>query len=256
MDKLVSNLGSAMATGAFFYCTASIVFVNALFREHFPQQLQDDIEKYGRKLVSFAYPYTQITFDEFTGEYMKRSEAFAAIQNYLSGESSMSAKRLKADAVQDSKSLVLSVDYNEEITDVFKGVTVWWTSNTNTPRSFQITVYPAMEKRYYKLTVHNSQKELIEPYLYHVLNKGKEIGRNKSRRKLYCNNPSKHWNGYNRNKWSHVVFEHPARFDTLAMDSKKKQRIMNDLKEFRDGRDYYAGIFINKIFFFVTQSIV
>ncbi|XVF60447.1 hypothetical protein PTKIN_Ptkin08bG0047300 [Pterospermum kingtungense] len=198
-------------------------------------------EKYGRNLVSFAYPYTQITFHEFTGEYMKRTEAFTAIQNYLSDKSFASAKRLKADAVQDRKSPVLSIDYSEEIYDVFQGVKFWWTSNRNTP-GFQFSVYPAMEKRYYKLTVHNSRKQLVGSYLDHVLNNGEEIGRDKRQRKLYCNNPSKDWNGYNQTKWSHVVFEHPATFETLAMDAEKKDEIRNDLKKFKEGKDYYAEI--------------
>ncbi|XWS30293.1 hypothetical protein CRYUN_Cryun24cG0104500 [Craigia yunnanensis] len=151
---------------------------------------------------------------------MKRNEAFTAIQNYISGKSSVSAKTLKADAVKDSQSLVL----NEEI------------SHETTPRSFQFSVYPAVdEKRYYKLTVHNSHKELItESYLRHVLNNCLQ--------KLYSNNPSQHWNGYNQTKWSHAVFEHPATFDTLAMDAKKKEEIMNDLIKFRTGRDYFARI--------------
>ncbi|XWS40832.1 hypothetical protein CRYUN_Cryun17cG0029800 [Craigia yunnanensis] len=243
MDELVSNLSSAMATFTFFYSTATLVFIYALFREHFPQHLQDDIEKYGRKLVTFAFPNAQITFDEFTGEHMKRSEAFIAIQNYLSDKSTASAKRLKADAVKDSQSLVLSIDYNEEIADEFEGVKVWWTSNRTTSRPMQFSVYPAVdEKRYYKLTVHNRHKGfIIEFYLRHVLNEGKAIGRNNRLRRLYSNNPSKHWNGYNHTKWSHVVFEHPATFDTLAMDAKKEE-IMNDLIKFKKGRDYYARI--------------
>ncbi|XVF14196.1 hypothetical protein REPUB_Repub09cG0036900 [Reevesia pubescens] len=221
---MMDELASAMATFTFFYSTTTFVFIYALFRQHFPQHLQEDIEQYGRKLVTFAYPYTQITFDEFTGEHMKRSEAFTSIQNYLSGKSIVLAKRLKADTVKDSQSLVLSMDYNEEIADVFLGVKVWWTSNRTTPRSMQFSVFPAVdEKRYYKFTSHNSHKELIiESYLSHVLRVGKAIRTNNRLRKLYSNNPSIHWNGYNQTKWRHVVFNHPATFDTLAMDTNKK----------------------------------
>lgn len=48
-------------------------------------------------------------------------------------------------------------------------------------------------------------------------------------RKLYSNNPSKNWSGYNQTKWSHVTFEHSATFDTLAMEHEKKEEIKNDL---------------------------
>ncbi|CAL9014504.1 unnamed protein product, partial [Prunus brigantina] len=55
-------------------------------------------------------------------------------------------------------------------------------------------------------------------------------------RKLYINNTGK------GAKWSHVVFEHPATFETLAMDPKEKQAIINDLMKFSKGKDYYKKI--------------
>ncbi|KAL6960690.1 hypothetical protein U1Q18_038454 [Sarracenia purpurea var. burkii] len=42
--------------------------------------------------------------------------------------------------------------------------------------------------------------------------------------------------------WSHVVFEHPASFQTLAMDRKKKKGIMDDLVTFSKAKEYYARI--------------
>ena len=61
-------------------------------------------------------------------------------------------------------------------------------------------------------------------------------------RKLYTNNPTQNWGGYKSGKWSHVAFEHPSTFDTLAMDSKKKEEIMNDLTKFSQGKEYYKKI--------------
>ncbi|XP_022751908.1 AAA-ATPase ASD, mitochondrial-like [Durio zibethinus] len=235
MGDMWSNVGSTMA---------ALMFVYAMFQQYFPPQLRDRIEMYGRKLVTFAYPYTQITFDEFTGERMKRSEAFSAIQFYLSSKSSASAKRLKADVVKDSQSVVLSMDYNEEVIDEFEGVKVWWAASRSIPQTQQFSFYPtADEKRHYKLTVHNSHRELITKfYLSHVLKEGKATATKNRQRKLYCNNPSDNWYGYKRTKWSHVVFEHPASFDTLAMEAKKKEEIMNDLNKFKKGKDYYARV--------------
>ncbi|PKI48944.1 hypothetical protein CRG98_030677 [Punica granatum] len=61
-------------------------------------------------------------------------------------------------------------------------------------------------------------------------------------RKLFTNTPSGNWSGYKSTKWNHVVFEHPATFDTLAMEPKKKQEIMSDLKKFSEGKEYYKKI--------------
>ncbi|XVF58187.1 hypothetical protein PTKIN_Ptkin07bG0043700 [Pterospermum kingtungense] len=235
MGELWPNLGSIMG---------SLVFIYAMFKQFFPDHLQDYFEKYFKKLVSFAYPYVEITFDEFTGERMKRSEAYFAIKTYLSNKSSASAKRLKADVVTDSQSVVLSMDYNEEVTDEFQGVKVWWSANRTIPQSQRISLYPADdEKKYYKLTFHRRHRELItETYVSHVLKQGKDIATKKRQRKLYSNSPSDSWYGYKRSKWSNVVFEHPATFDTLAMEASKKEEIKNDLIKFSKGKDYYARI--------------
>ncbi|MBA0730805.1 hypothetical protein Golax_023246, partial [Gossypium laxum] len=147
------------------------------------------------------YPYIHITFDEFTGEKIKKSEAFSVIQNHLSDKSSANAKRLKADVVKDSQSL----------------------------------------KRFYTLKFHNRHREVITgTYLSHVLKQGKAIAANNRQRKLYSNGAGQ--GNRSSTTWTHVAFEHPATFDTLAMDEKKKREIKKDLVSFSNGKEYYAKI--------------
>ncbi|KAE8710007.1 putative ATP binding protein [Hibiscus syriacus] len=231
-----SNLGSTMA---------AIMFAYAMFRQYLPPQLQDYMFRYGKKLSNLFYPYIHVTFDEYTGERMKKSEAFSAIQNYLSDKSSANAKRLKADVVKDSQSLVLSMDYNEEITDEFDGVKLWWSANRSTPKTQQFSFYPAAdEKRYYVLKFHKRDREFVTgTYLKHVMKQGKAIAADNRQRKLYSNGGGQGSYGpRNGTTWTHVAFEHPATFDTLAMDEKKKNVIKKDLLKFSKGKDYYAKI--------------
>ena len=42
--------------------------------------------------------------------------------------------------------------------------------------------------------------------------------------------------------WSYIDFDHPTTFDTLAMDPAKKKKIMDDLDDFRNNKDYYRHI--------------
>ena len=67
-------------------------------------------------------------------------------------------------------------------------------------------------------------------YLNHVIKEGKAIAVRKRQRNLYTNNTS------------HVPFEHPATFETLAMKSKKKEEIVTDLTIFRTRKQYYSKI--------------
>ncbi|KAJ7974467.1 AAA-ATPase [Quillaja saponaria] len=225
---------------------ASIMFVYAMYDKYFPYQVRRRLQFYTQKWMNFIYPYIQITFHEYTGErYMKRSEAFMNIKTYLSKNSSGTAKRLKADYVKDSQTpLVLSMDENEEITDEFKGVKLWWSSNKIAPKAQSFSIFPAADdRRFYKLTFHKRYRELVTgSYLNHVLDQGKAIAVENQQVKLYTNNSSKNWYGYKGAKWSHVVFEHPATFETLAMEGKKKEEILNDLVKFSKGKEYYAKI--------------
>ncbi|KAF3593093.1 hypothetical protein DY000_02025757 [Brassica cretica] len=234
MGQLWANTGSTLAT---------LMFTYTIFRRWFPH-VGDHLEPFFQRLFSRFYPYIQIKFHEYSGEHFKRSEskATSGIQSYLSKDSSLRAKKLKANTTKGSKSLVLSMDDREEITDEFESVTVWWQSKKvrNTRQSFSF--YPAAdEKRYYTLKFHRRDREvIIERYLDYVMKEGKMIKMKNRERKLYSNTPGQ--NHRNQTKWSHVTFEHPASFDTLAMEEKKKEEIKNDLVKFSKSKDYYKKI--------------
>jgi SpoVK/Ycf46/Vps4 family AAA+-type ATPase len=55
---------------------------------------------------------------------------------------------------------------------------------------------------------------------------------------LFTNSPSR-----DRGKiWSHVPFQHPATFHTLAMDPIEKEVVIDDLSEFMEAKDYYVKV--------------
>jgi chaperone BCS1 len=65
------------------------------------------------------------------------------------------------------------------------------------------------------------------------LKEGNEIKVRNRQRKLYTNSGS---------YWRHVVFQHPASFETLAMEAERKQEIVDDLVIFSTAEDFYARI--------------
>jgi chaperone BCS1 len=236
IGELWSQMGSIMA---------SIMFVYAMYERFFPPQLRRYALKYTNKFTNLMYPYIQITFHELSGERLKHSETYKVIQTYLSANSSQRARKLKAEVVKDSQTpLVLSMDDNQEIVDEFNGVKVWWTANHTTSKSQSFSYYPVSEeKRFLTLTFHKRHRDLITTsYIQHVLEQGKAITLKNRQLKIYTNNPSDDWWGYKSTKWSHTTFEHPARFETLAMEPEKKEEIINDLVKFKNGKEYYAKV--------------
>jgi ATP-dependent 26S proteasome regulatory subunit len=235
MTEMWATMGSTIA---------SFMFLWAIIRQYCPYELRRFLEKYTHRLTGFFYPYIRISFHEYTGDRLKRSEAYAAVEAYLSANSSKSAKRLKAEMGKDSSNLVLSMDEHERVTDEFRGAKVWWMSSkvaSQTTRS--MAYYPEQEKRLYKLTFHNKYRDVItEAYLEHVVKEGKEIRVRNRQRKLYTNSPGYKWPSYKQTMWSHIVFEHPATFETMAMEPEKKREIIEDLLTFSKSKDFYAKV--------------
>ncbi|KAM1656728.1 hypothetical protein TB2_044978 [Malus domestica] len=186
-------------------------------------------------LGSIYYPYIQIKFNEYSGEHnLMRSEAFSAIENYLRSKACEEANRLRG-CVTNNQSLVLSMDANEKVADEFEGAKVWWAFRKTIVMQRSSLHHPVpCERMYYKLTFHKTQRDLIiGRYIEHVMKEGNAIKLRNRERKLYTNSGV---------RWSHVVFEHPATFQTLAMDPVKKQEIMDDLMTFSKAEEFYKSI--------------
>ncbi|CAN0903459.1 AAA-ATPase ASD, mitochondrial, partial [Linum grandiflorum] len=61
--------------------------------------------------------------------------------------------------------------------------------------------------------------------------------------KLYTNSSGHNrWLSFKQNSWSHIPFEHPATFETMAMDPVLKKEIIEDLLTFTESRDFYSRI--------------
>ncbi|KAK9116946.1 hypothetical protein Sjap_015893 [Stephania japonica] len=233
-------------TSDFGTTIASLFFFYTIFERCIPRRLRARVEKYTHRLLGFLSPYIQIVFHEYTGERIERSRLYSAIQSYLSSDSSKQAKRLQADMLLNSKSIVLSMDDYEEITDSYQGAQMWWvagrTVRNDSPKNFY-NWRDDGERRYYKLTFHKKHRELVtDLYLNHVLEEGKKIRIRNRQRRLHTNNRTDGASRYRVKMWSHVSFDHPATFRTMAMDPEKKKEIVDDLITFRESKDYYQEI--------------
>ncbi|PIN10483.1 AAA+-type ATPase [Handroanthus impetiginosus] len=210
---------------------AGFMFIKAILERYFPNQLRNYIEKHFQKLFNFLSPYVQITFNEFNGKRLTRSEAYSATEAYLSSTSAAQAQRLKAEILKKRNNpLSLTMDDNEEVSDEYKGVKVLWASGKTISSNQNFSE----EKRFYSLKFHEKHRNfIIETYINQVLKQGNLINEKNRQRKLFTNSGS---------YWNHVPFEHPATFQTLAMESEKKRDIVDDLLAFSKGGEFYSRI--------------
>ena len=154
-------------------------------------------------------------------------------------------KNLKAEMAKPDHKLSLTINSHEEVVDAFQGAKMWWFSGkTVKTNTLSFSWYPDREdRRFYRLTVHGHHRSLAtEGYLPHVIGEGKAMGARSRKKKLFTNNASTTFESYHGRLWSSVVFDHPATFETLAMDPVKKKEVMEELSAFRERKEYYRKI--------------
>ncbi|WMV17471.1 hypothetical protein MTR67_010856 [Solanum verrucosum] len=218
---------------------AGLMLIWGIIQQYFPPALSKRFDYLWRRVENHFYPYVQITIDEFSNG--KRNEIYSHINSYLGTKSiKKDAKLLKVEKSKNSKSFAVSLDEGEEITDEFQGAKFSWRNySVKSSRSNSVP----MEKKSYRLTFNQRDREIVTgKYLNHITEEGKAIQFLNRKQKIYSNNCSNDWYWYGKGMWRDINFEHPATFDTLAMDPKKKAEIINDLIAFSKGKDYYSKV--------------
>jgi chaperone BCS1 len=226
----MSEMGLGMAI-------AASMVVMTMFQQFLLNHLQGYLQRLFRKLFKSLDPNVQIRFTDDDSGGPKNYEAYAVVETYLSVKCSAQAPRLKANAVRDIKIPVLCIDVGEGVADEFKGVTVNWQLGEDKEQSELFR--GSRKNRYYTLTFPKRYREIVVgEYLRHVMEEGKALIASNRQLKLYSNSSSEHGAS-----WRYIMdFDHPAKFDTLAMEKEKKEEIIDDLIRFSTSREYYRRI--------------
>jgi chaperone BCS1 len=207
-----------------------------------------------RRIAAMVDPYLSITFEEYEGGRIKSSDAFNEVKSYLTTASTRDVRHLRAESGggqsdangTDKDRLVLSMAKGEEVADVFRGATVWWSADSVPPPrdAMPWTRSARAERRYFRLDFHETHRDLvINDYIPHVRSQGRAIMVQNRQRRLYTNIHHEGYDdGWYEDVWTHVPFHHPKTFDKLAMDPAKKKEVMDDLDMFRNGREYHDRV--------------
>jgi len=225
---------------------ASTIFLWSMVQNHVPDTLRLYLTTWAAKITAYVNPYLEITISENREERFQRSELFIAVEAYLSDACSRRARRLKAELGKDSKNIQVSVDDHEEVTDDFSGAKLWWYASKQQSKANVISVYPGEdERRFYRVVFHKRHHDLVvDSYLPFILSEGRNVTIKNRQRCLFTNKADNSWSPYwaKKSVWSHIPFEHPATFDTLAMDPEQKEGIIDDLMAFQKSKEYYAKV--------------
>lgn len=212
----------------------TVVLLKSFANELIPHQIHN---YFSSSLLKFSSQLTLVIeeFDALTPNHM-----FEASNLYLGTKISPSIRRIKVNKSHKEEDLAVTVDKNQQITDVYGKIKFQWVLQSEAIKPAiegSRNGNSATELRFFELSFHKKYKDYaLKVYLPYILRKAGEIREQTRTVKLHTID----YNG--TDYWSSVALNHPARFDTMAMDPGTKRDLIEDLDRFVKGKDYYRRV--------------
>ncbi|PIN15762.1 AAA+-type ATPase [Handroanthus impetiginosus] len=246
MSAPESNLATAKTIlSAVGSIAATAVLVRGVAQDFLPPEFQDYIFSGIRNFFSRFSNQLTLVIEEFDG--LSNNEIYEAAEIYLGQRIGPSTRRLKISKPEKEKNFNITMERDEEFVDIYNGEKFKWvwicrkteTRNFYNPRDMNSTL--KSEVRSFELTFHKKNKDLvISSYLPYLENEAKKKKHEKKTIKIFTVDYD---NMYDiNNMWTPVTLDHPATFDTLAMDFDQKEMILKDLDGFVKRREYYRKV--------------
>ncbi|XP_017970228.1 PREDICTED: protein HYPER-SENSITIVITY-RELATED 4 [Theobroma cacao] len=223
---------------------ASAMVIQTVARNLLPSELQAYMFKYIKGFFkSFSFQIT-LVIDEFDG--LTGNQIYRAAEIYLGNKISPSTKLYKVSMPEKEINFAVSMANNQETMDTFDGVQFKWRQVTRQVDSNHMaaqghTYKVRSEIRSFELTFHKKHKDkVLNSYLPFILKESSCLTEEKKTLKLYTlyDYMRRHGGGV----WQPIILDHPAKFETLAMNTELKTMIMEDLERFLKRKEYYRRV--------------
>ncbi|XAR73839.1 hypothetical protein NMG60_11007941 [Bertholletia excelsa] len=178
-----------------------------------------------------------IVVDERCG--FSRNQVYDAAETYLRTKINPNTERIKVSKTSKQKNLLVGIEKGEKVSDRFDNIELTWRFVTVEPQNNS-----SGEKRFFELSFHKRFKNrILNEYLPYVLARHKEINEQEKMVMLYSSDRTYgNVEGGGRGGWGSINLEHPATFDTLALDPELKKAIIDDLERFVRRREFYKRV--------------
>ncbi|XP_011088431.1 AAA-ATPase At3g50940-like [Sesamum indicum] len=225
---------------------ASAMVIRSIARDLIPYEFQQYVYLSIHSFFkSFSSEITLI-IEESSG--LSTNQIYKAAEIYLGTKISPNTNKFMVTMPKMESKISTSMAKNQEIIDEFKGVSFKWRQITRQVESSRPTSHPGQyvhqqEVRYFQVRFHKKHKQMVfDSYFPYVLRESKTMKEEKKTLKIYTLN-SEQFRRYSGDySWNSIKLDHPATFDTLAMDDKLKKMIMDDLDMFVRRRDFYRKV--------------
>ncbi|KAL5173240.1 Protein HYPER-SENSITIVITY-RELATED 4 [Glycine soja] len=225
---------------------ATAMVVRSVACDLLPSELRSFISNGIHSMFSRFSPDITLIIEEM--DDLDNNQIYEAAETYLSSKISPTIQRLKVSNPVTDKTFALTMEPNEPLTDVFRSVKFIWilvcrqleSHSFYNPRDLKSTL--KSEFRSLELTFHKKHKEMvINTYIPYILQQAKSIKQETKALKIFTVDYQNIY-GNIGDAWVGINLNHPATFDTLAMERVVKEFVMKDLERFVRRKEYYRRV--------------
>jgi chaperone BCS1 len=232
-DKAFESYKKALTTAA--SVAASVMLVRSVVNDVVPYELRELVFSgfgYLRSRVSSQHTIiVEKKNDGFTNNHI-----YNAVRTYLATRINTDLQqRLRVSSMDEDDKMMISMAEGEEMLDVYEGTEFKWCLICNDNSSDSGIGNGLQNEVSFEVSFQKNHKEkALKSYLPFILATAKDIKAQERTLRIYMTEYS--------SEWSPIDLHHPSTFDTLAMDQKLKQSIIDDLDRFIKRKDYYKKI--------------
>nr|CAB3464287.1 unnamed protein product [Digitaria exilis] len=229
-DKAFESYKKALTTAA--SVAASLMLVRSVVNEVVPYELREML------FSGFGYLRSHMS-SEHTIIVEKKNDGFTnnhiynAVRTYLATRINTDLQqRLRVSSMDENDKMMVTMAEGEEMLDVYEGTEFKWCLICNENSSDSGNGNGGQNEVSFEVSFH--KEKALKSYLPFILATAKAIKAQERTLRIYMTEYSC--------EWSPIDLHHPSTFDTLAMDQKLKQSIIDDLNRFIKRKDYYKKI--------------
>lgn len=210
-------------------------------RDHFSAAIRSFFDSFSSQLTMVIY--------EFDG--LISNKIYDAALTYMGRKISPSTRRLSVTKPEKEKTFTITMEPDEEIEDFFDGAKFKWVSmcyeieprtTISHNRREGLNPRPRYEVRYLELTFHKKHRDMaVNSYLPFILEKAKSMKQEVKTQKIFTADYV-HLYGNLNDAWISTNLDHPATFETVALDPEIKKFVLEDLERFVRAKEYYRKV--------------
>ncbi|GLT82774.1 hypothetical protein SLE2022_011160 [Rubroshorea leprosula] len=225
---------------------ATLMVARSIANDFLPHELRSYFFFNTSRFFSRFSSTVTMVIEEYDG--LVYNQIYEAAKIYLGTKISPSTKRFRVSKPEKEKNFVVNMESNEEVEDVYSGVKFKWVfvcqqvedRSFNNPRDIGSTL--RSEVRSFELCFPNKHKEMVlNSYLPYIVKEAKSMVQKQKTLKIFTVEYERMYSCMS-DLWKSVNLDHPATFETLAMEPELKNTILKDLDRFVKRKDYYRKV--------------